>query len=181
MKLSQDKVKVTMKFWHEIVAKDDPSTVSSRIKAWSCRSGAGAWRQSWVLATEPTHGPSMAKRWIRPRVHAGNPIRSSKSWGWRHCCSLGLRSGNEAKLERGRTIAQLRRAMSGPSWVKWNSWVWVPGETRAIKAYWCHQNLVSFAQHADLLYMGWDHTHKEFMWNFPALAGSSDSLPYTFL
>lgn len=31
-KLSQDKVKVTMKFWHEIIAKDDPRQCPHRSR-----------------------------------------------------------------------------------------------------------------------------------------------------
>lgn len=56
MKLSQDKVKVTMKFWHEIIAKDDPSTDS-------VLTDQGMVLQNWSRCLEAKHVGYRAHPW----------------------------------------------------------------------------------------------------------------------
>lgn len=50
LKLSQDKVKVTMKFWHEIIAKDDPSPDS-------VLTNQGMVLQNWSRCSEAKLSP----------------------------------------------------------------------------------------------------------------------------
>lgn len=67
MKLSQDKVKVTMKFWHGIIAKDDPSPDS-------VLTDQGMVLQHWSRCSEANLGAgNRAHPWPQHGSHEAGP------------------------------------------------------------------------------------------------------------